>query len=164
MYLILDAIHCRRDRRRSDGRPNSRCEPIKGVVAWRGSIDPKIGRWDGIFPSITMCMSLGVGKLTNNDCLPKSDSMFILTDLTMNKLGEGRDKQMRFMFQMIELFYMPLMGGNAIIDNIHFKRYLELLNGTTWLSETRTYPKRPTSGQRGGWKFATTYLINNFRH
>ena len=88
---------------------------------------------------------------------------YIWVDQTMNKLGEGRDKQMRFMFQMIELFYMPLMGGNAIIDNIHFKRYLELLNGTTWLSETRTYPKRLTSGQRGGWKFVATYLINNFR-
>ena len=41
-----------------------------------------------------------------------------------NKLGDERDKRMRFAFQMIEFFYTLLMGGDAIINSVPFQQYL----------------------------------------
>ena len=46
----------------------------------------------------------------------------------MAKLGHDREKQMRFLFQMMHLFYSLLMGGDAIIDGVPFQQYLGPLN------------------------------------
>ena len=77
-----------------------------------------------MFPCLTLCIGIGVNKLGNNDCLVHPDGLFVWTERTMTKLGNDREKQTRFLFQMIHLFYSLLMGGEAIIDGVPFQQYL----------------------------------------
>ena len=86
--------------------------------------NPELGGWSGVFPSLTLCIGVGVSKLEDNSCLLQPDGVFIWTEQTMNKLGEGRDKQMRFIFQMIKFFYLMLMGGDAVVSGVPFQQYL----------------------------------------
>ena len=59
----------------------------------------------------------------------RPDWVFMWTERTMNKLGEGRDKRMRFIFQMIEFFYQLLMDGDAVVSGVPFQQYLGPLGG-----------------------------------
>ena len=49
----------------------------------------------------------------------------------MNKLGEDREKRLRFALQMIEFFYTLLMGSDAIINSVPFQQYLGPLVSAT---------------------------------
>ena len=83
----------------------------------------------GLPLSLTLCIGVGVSKLGDNSCLLQPDRVFIWTKRTTNKLGEGRDKRIRFIFQMIELFYLLLMGGDAVVSRVPFQQYLGPLGG-----------------------------------
>ena len=86
--------------------------------------NPELGGWNGVFPSLTLCVGVAVSKLCDNDCLVRSGGAFIWTERTMAKSGRDREKQMRFLFQMMHLFYSLLMGGDAIIDGVPFQQCL----------------------------------------
>ena len=43
---------------------------------------------------------------------------------TLAKLGMDRDKRMRFLLQMMQLFYSPMMGKGAIVDGLPFQQHL----------------------------------------
>ena len=73
--------------------------------------NPELGGWDRLFPYLTLCIGIGVSKLGDNDCLVRPDGVFVWTERTMTKLGNDREKQTRFLFQMIHLFYSLLLNG-----------------------------------------------------
>ena len=92
--------------------------------------NPELGGWDGTFPSLNLCIGVGISKLTNNDCLFQPGGAFVWTERTNCKLGEDREKRSRFAFQMMEFFYSLLMGGDAIINSVPFQQYLGPLGST----------------------------------
>ena len=93
--------------------------------------NPALGGWYGTFPSLALCIGVGISRMANNDCLLQPNSVFIWSERTMNKLGEDREKRLRFAFQMIEFFYMLLMGNDAIINSVPFQQYLGPLGSAT---------------------------------
>jgi hypothetical protein len=50
--------------------------------------------------------------------------VFVWTDRTRAKLGDDVDKQMRFLLQMLQLFYTLMIGKDAAIDGTPFQQYL----------------------------------------
>ena len=47
----------------------------------------ELGGWNGVFPSLTLCVGVAVSKLGNSDCLVQPDGAFAWTERTMAKLG-----------------------------------------------------------------------------
>jgi hypothetical protein len=59
-----------------------------------------------------------------HDCLLRPDCVFVWTDRTRAKLGDDVDKRMRFLLQMLQLFYTLMIGKDAAIDGTPFQQYL----------------------------------------
>ena len=69
-------------------------------------------------------MGIGVRTGASRDCLLSSDGVFVWTVRTLMKLGSDRDKRMRFLLQMMQLFYSLMMGKDAIVDGVPFQQLL----------------------------------------
>ena len=54
------------------------------------------------------------------DCLLRPDGTFVWSDRTRTKLGNDKEKLMRFLLQMLQLFYALMMGKDAMIDGTAF--------------------------------------------
>ena len=74
--------------------------------------------------SLTLCISIGTNDGANNDCLLCPDGAFVWSDRKHAKLGDDKEKRMRFLLQMLQLFYALMMGKDAMIDGIPFQQYL----------------------------------------
>ena len=85
---------------------------------------PELGGWDGTFPCLELCIGIGINKAENKDCLLQEGGAFIWSDRTIAKIGNDREKRMRFLLQMVQFFYALMMGNDAIIDSVPFKQYL----------------------------------------
>ena len=129
-----------------------RCKPVRAVMAWGRSFKdahsddekkskapssefakrypfapprrPELGGWSGIFKGLTLCVGIGVRAGASRDCLLSSDGVFVWTVRTLTKLGPDRDKRMRFLLQMMQLFYSLMMGKDAIVDGVPFQQLL----------------------------------------
>jgi hypothetical protein len=91
---------------------------------FRPPLHPELGGWDGMFASLTLCIGIGINRSTNNKCLLRPDGAFVSTDPTRAKLGDDKEKRMRFLLQMMQLFYAPMMGKDVTIDGIPFQQHL----------------------------------------
>ena len=69
-----------------------------------------------------MCIGVGVKSGANVDCLLGSEGAFVWTMRTLMKLGADRHKQMRFLLQMMQLFYSLMMGKDEIVDGVQFQQ------------------------------------------
>ena len=47
-----------------------------------------------------------------------------LADRTRAKLGDDKEKRMRFLLQMLQLFYALMIGKDAAIDGTPFQQHL----------------------------------------
>ena len=129
-----------------------RCKPVRAVMAWGRTFKdvhsndekkskkpssefsrrfpfappprPELGGWSGTFESLTLCVGIGFRSGTSRDCLLASDGAFVWTVRTLMKLGPDRDKRMRFLLQMMQLFYSLMMGKDAIVDGVPFQQHL----------------------------------------
>ena len=59
----------------------------------------------------------------NNDCLLRPDGAFVWSDRTRAKLGDDKEKRMRFLLQMMQPFYALMIGNDAAIDGIPFQQH-----------------------------------------
>ena len=73
---------------------------------------------------MTLCIGIGINRSANNDCLLRPDGAFVWSDRTRAKLGDDKEKRMRFLLQMMQLFYALMMGKDVMIDGIPFHQHL----------------------------------------
>lgn len=90
-----------------------------------------MGGWDGIFGNLTLCIGVGTSRNANDDCLLCVGDAFIWTVRALTKLGEDRKKQLRFLLQIVHMFYVPLMGNDAIINGVPLAQHPGPLNTAT---------------------------------
>jgi len=129
-----------------------RCKPVCAVMAWGRMFEdvhsddekkskapsskfakrypfapplrPELGGRSGTFEGLTLCISIGFRSGASRDCLLASDGAFVWRVRTLIKLGPDRDKRMRFLLQMMQLFYSLKMGKDAIVDGVPFQQHL----------------------------------------
>jgi len=106
---------------KSSKKPSSR---FTKRYPFRLPLHPELGRWDETFASLTLCIGIGINSGGNNDCLLRPGGVFIWTDRTRAKLGNDKEKRMRFLLQMLQLFYALMIGKDAAIAGTPFQQYL----------------------------------------
>jgi hypothetical protein len=109
------------DDEKSSKKPSSR---FTKRYPFRPPLHPELGGWNGTFASLTLCIGIGIKSGGNNDCLLRPDGAFVWSDRTCVKLGNDKEKRMRFLLQMLQLFYALMIGRDAAIDGTPFQQYL----------------------------------------
>ena len=82
---------------------------------------------------MTLCIGIGISRGANNDCLLRLDGVFVQSVRTRTKLDDDKEKRMRFLLQMLQLFYTLMMDKEATIYGIPFQQHLELITLLTLL-------------------------------
>ena len=91
---------------------------------FRLPLHPELGDRDRTFASLTLCIGIGIKSVGNNDYLLCQDGAFIWMDCTCAKLGNNKETWIRFLLQMLQLFYALMIGKDAAIDGTPFQQYL----------------------------------------
>ena len=86
--------------------------------------NPELGGWDGEFSSLDLCIGFAFDKSAENDCLLRNDGIFIWSERTLSKLGDDKEKRVRFLLQMMQFLYSLMMGRDAITEGVPFQQYL----------------------------------------
>ena len=96
-------------------------------------INPSLRGYKVMFESLVFCIGIGMKKEVSHECLLRCGGAFVWTICvqiqTLQKLGACREKQMRFLLQIMEFFYSILMGRDAIWDTSRFNQYFGPLGG-----------------------------------
>ena len=79
------------------------CVPM--THPFRPPLHPELGGWDGTFASLTLCIGIGINRSANNDCLLRPEGAFVWSDRTRTKLGDDKEKRMRYLLQILQLLY-----------------------------------------------------------
>ena len=83
-----------------------------------------MGGFNEMFGSFVFCVGVEIKKEANHGCLLGCSVAFVRTMRTLERRGVCRGKRVRFLLQMMQLFFFILIGRDATWEVVSFSQYL----------------------------------------